>query len=119
MGLHTAKGSVVVAEYTSAQIADHYRGLILSGRLGAGDRLPSVRQTARDLGVAPSTAAKAYRSLESEGIIVTRGASGTRVAEQPSVLPGELLGHLRAAVASAKDADISTEDLLNAVRAIW
>jgi len=108
-----------MADYTAGEIADHYRGLVLSGQLGAGDRLPPVRQTARDLGVSPGTAAKAYRSLESGGVIVTRGAAGTRVAEQPSVLPGELLGHLRAAVAYAKASEIDSSSLLSAVRALW
>ncbi|GAA1151048.1 GntR family transcriptional regulator [Nesterenkonia lutea] len=108
-----------MAEYTAEDIADHYRGLILSGRVGAGDRLPTVRQTARDLGVAVGTAAKAYRSLEAERMIVTRGAAGTRVAEQPSVLPGELLTHVRQAVDRALSSTVSEDDLLNAVRAVW
>lgn len=108
-----------MADYTAHEIAEHYRGLILSGRLGAGDRLPPVRQTARDLGVAPGTAAKAYRTLESAGLIVTRGAAGTRVAEQPSVLPGDVLAHLRAAVACAQAAEVDSNDLLSAVRVLW
>ncbi|MGJ9426700.1 GntR family transcriptional regulator [Nesterenkonia halotolerans] len=108
-----------MAEYTAEDIATHYRGLILAGRVGAGDRLPTVRQTARDLGVAIGTAAKAYRLLESEGLIVTRGAAGTRVAEHPSVLPGELLAHLREAVAHAKSTGISRSELLSALQATW
>lgn len=49
-----------------------FRGLIVSGQLGAGERLPTVRQTASDLGVAPGTAAKAYKLLERDGLVVTR-----------------------------------------------
>lgn len=108
-----------MAEHSAEQIADHFRGLILSGRVGAGERLPTVRQTARDLGVAVATAAKAYRSLESEGVVVTKGAAGTRVADQPSVLTGRVLGHVRDAVAEAKSAGVSQADLLNSVRAVW
>lgn len=108
-----------MAEYSAEQIAAHFRGLILSGRMGAGDRLPTVRQTARDLGVAVATAAKAYRALESSGFVVTKGAAGTRVAAQPSVLPGGVLGHVRDAVAEAQKSGISESDLLNAVQAVW
>lgn len=108
-----------VAEYTAELIADHYRGLILAGRIGAGDRLPTVRQTARDLNVALGTAAKAYKALEVEGFIATRGAAGTRVADRPSVLPGALITKLRAAVTMSKQAGISRSDALHAFQAIW
>ena len=54
------------------QIHDQISGLITTGRLGRGERLPSVRQLAADLAVAPGTVAKAYRSLEADGLLVTR-----------------------------------------------
>lgn len=108
-----------MAEYSAEQIADHFRGLILSGQVGAGDRLPTVRQTARDLGVAAATAAKAYRSLEMDQLVVTKGAAGTRVASQPSVLPGTVLARARDTVAEANSAGVSQAELLNAIRAIW
>ena len=58
-----------------------FRGLIVSGQLGAGERLPTVRQTASDLGIAPGTAAKAYKLLERDGLVVSRTAAGSpRVA---------------------------------------
>ncbi|WP_307225182.1 GntR family transcriptional regulator [Microbacterium arborescens] len=63
------------------------RGLIISGQLGADKRLSTVRQTAADLGVAPGTAAKAYKMLEQEGLVVSRTAAGTRVAKSAAVLP--------------------------------
>lgn len=108
-----------MAEQTADLIADHYRGLILAGRIGAGDRLPTVRQTARDLDVALGTAAKAYKSLEAEGLVTTRGAAGTRVAEQPSVLPGAFIAKLRQTVRAAKTAGVSEQDALRAFEAIW
>lgn len=108
-----------MAEYTAEQIANHYRGLILSGQVGAGDRLPTVRQTARDLGVAVATAAKAYRSLELDHVVVTKGAAGTRVANQSAVLPGAVLKQVRETVAGAKSVGVSQSELLNSVRALW
>jgi len=50
------------------------------GALAAGSRLPTVRQLAADLGVAPGTVARAYRELEAAGAIVTRGRAGSVVA---------------------------------------
>lgn len=108
-----------MAEYSAEQIADHYRGLILSGQVGAGDRLPTVRQTARDLGVAVATAAKAYRALELDHVVVTKGAAGTRVANQSSVLPGTVLEQVRNTIVEAKSAGVSQAELLNAIRAVW
>jgi DNA-binding transcriptional regulator YhcF (GntR family) len=53
--------------------------LIRSGRLGTGQRLPSVRQLAVDLGLAAGTVARAYRELESSGRVETRRGAGTTV----------------------------------------
>src|SRR5699024_8490657 len=50
--------------------------------VGTDERLPSVRQLASDLEVAPGTVAKAYRPLEAEGLVVSRVGSETRVSEQ-------------------------------------
>lgn len=108
-----------MSEGTAEQVAAHFRGLVLAGRIGAGERLPTVRQTARDFGVALGTAARAYRMLEAEGTIVTRGAAGTRVADQPSALPGGVIAKLRAAVEDAKAAGTSEAEVLNALQAIW
>ena len=53
---------------------------ITAGELAAGDRLPTVRALAEELGLAPNTVAKAYRELEASGLIDTRGRSGTFVS---------------------------------------
>lgn len=59
------------------------RGIEL-GRLAAGDRLPSVRELADVLGLAPNTVAKAYRALVAEGYLEPRGRHGTFVAARAS-----------------------------------
>ncbi|MCW2749528.1 MAG: GntR family transcriptional regulator [Aeromicrobium sp.] len=51
-----------------------------SGRLKPGHKLPTVRQLASDLSLATNTVAKAYRALETDGIIETRGRNGTFIA---------------------------------------
>jgi DNA-binding transcriptional regulator YhcF (GntR family) len=59
-----------------SQIIDGIRG----GRLPPGTRLPTVRDLAGQLGMAVNTVARAYRELESAGILETRGRFGTFVA---------------------------------------
>lgn len=49
------------------------------GDLVPGTRLATVRQTAADLGLAVNTVARAYRELEADGVVVTRGRQGTFV----------------------------------------
>src|SRR4051794_28904406 len=58
------------------QIADQAR----SGDLPVGTRLPTVRDLAEQLGVAPGTVARAYKELEADLVIETRGRNGTFIA---------------------------------------
>jgi len=63
-------------EQIRAQIAEQAR----IGTLAAGTRLPTVRGLADELGVAPGTVARAYRALEEDRVIETRGRHGTFVS---------------------------------------
>ncbi|WP_341872792.1 GntR family transcriptional regulator [Pseudoclavibacter terrae] len=104
---------------SAEQIYDYFKGLIVSGRLGAGDKLPTVRQSTIDLEVALGTAAKAYKMLEQEGLVVSRGRAGTRVAESGALLPGDVAAQVRATVASAKRHGVARDDVASALRAYW
>jgi DNA-binding transcriptional MocR family regulator len=66
------------------QIAD----MVRDGLLEAGQKIPSVRELARSLGVSVKTVYNAYESLCAENIIETRGGSGTYVTSQPGVVTG-------------------------------
>lgn len=63
-------------EQVRAQIAGQAR----AGGLPVGRKLPTVRGLAEQLGLAANTVAKAYRALETDGVIETRGRNGTFVA---------------------------------------
>lgn len=63
-------------EQLRGQIAEEAR----AGRLPVGYKLPTVRGLAEQLGLAVNTVAKAYRALETDGVIETRGRHGTYVA---------------------------------------
>ena len=60
---------------------------ITMGVIGPGARLPTVRQLAHDLELAPNTVARSYRALEDAGLIETRGRRGTTVAQVDPVTP--------------------------------
>lgn len=69
------------------QIRTQLAALIGGGHLPEGERLPTVRQLAADLGLAAGTVARAYRELEAASLIHTRRAAGTRVAPPPAHTP--------------------------------
>ncbi len=62
------------------------RRLVATGALPLGSRLPTVRQLAADLALAPGTVGRAFRELENEGVLETRGRHGTHVKSAPRVL---------------------------------
>jgi DNA-binding transcriptional regulator YhcF (GntR family) len=59
------------------------------GRLSAGERLPTVRELAADLGLAVNTVARAYRKLESDGLVAAQGRRGTFVVDLLPISPRE------------------------------
>lgn len=61
------------------QIRAQVAGRVAVGELKPGDRLPTVRALADELGVAVNTVARAYRELEQHGVIETRGRAGSFV----------------------------------------
>jgi DNA-binding transcriptional regulator YhcF (GntR family) len=63
------------------QIAGQLREFVERGDLRPGDPLPTVRQLATDLGVAPNTVARAYTDLQDAGWLTSDGRRGTRVAQ--------------------------------------
>ena len=59
-----------------AQIADNFRTQIAAGILQKDEKLPSVRELASELAINPNTIQRAYRELESQGLIVTVPGKG-------------------------------------------
>jgi len=62
------------------QVYDRLRRSIMEGRLKAGERVPSARALATQLGVSRGTVDLAYAVLSGEGFLVARGARGTFVS---------------------------------------
>jgi len=62
-----------------AQLINQIRDAVRRGELKPGTPLPAIRQLALDLVINPNTVAKAYRLLERDNIIETRGRHGSFV----------------------------------------
>src|SRR5271166_3367483 len=63
------------------QIADRMKFAVAAGVLRPGDLVPSVRELSKQLVVNPNTVARAYRELQSEGLIETVRGMGLQVAD--------------------------------------
>jgi len=68
------------------QLVSQIKYLVSSGRLTPGEQLPPVRKLAEQLVVNPNTVARAYRELESEGVVTCRRGAGVFVADGVSPL---------------------------------
>ena len=64
------------------QLAWHLKARIVQGELGAGERLPSVREMAADTGVNANTVRAVYARLEAEGLLDTHHGRGTFVTPE-------------------------------------
>ncbi|NEB02169.1 GntR family transcriptional regulator [Streptomyces sp. SID13726] len=90
--------------------------LARTGVLPVGYRLPTVRGLAESLGLAANTVAKAYRALEGDGVIETRGRNGTFVAAAGSAAERELAAAAQTYVERARRLGLTESDALAAVR---
>ncbi len=63
------------------QIADQIRERVLDGDWRAGERIPSIRELAVELGVNPNTVTKSYQRLMERGIISSRRGLGYFVSD--------------------------------------
>lgn len=84
------------------QITDQIRYQIAGGILRPGDRLPSVRELARQLPANQNTVLKAYDLLERDGLIDRRQGDGTFVqASAPTLKKAERVRQVSAILAQA------------------
>jgi DNA-binding transcriptional regulator YhcF (GntR family) len=101
-------------EQVRRQIADG----AASGTLAAGHKLPTVRQLATDLGLAANTVAKAYRALESDGVIETHGRRGTFVASH-KLTDAEAAAGAQTYARLARTQGLSLDEAIRLVERSW
>ena len=88
------------------------------GQLTSGTQLPSVRELAIELEVAPNTVARAYQELQGGGLLVTQPGRGTFVSmliegESPTTVTGSALQNiLQPAIASAQAIGFSRSEIM-------
>jgi len=73
--------AAAVVDRSPKGIAAAVHRLIRAGRLSTGDRLPTVRDLAKDLNVSPATVSEAWQALAAVGAIQARGRAGTFVRD--------------------------------------
>lgn len=106
-----------------AQLDRALRAAIATGRLSAGDQLPTVRQLAVELSVNANTVARVYAELERAGILETRRGVGTFViatpaqAHPPKQHERRLRTFITRLLADASTAGFTLDDLLEGLQA--
>jgi GntR family transcriptional regulator len=98
------------------QVRAQVEAQIRSGRLVPGDRLPTVRALAADLGLAANTVARAFKELEAAGLVETRGRAGTVVASGEHAAEAALAVLAERFVAAARTAGVADSAAVEIVR---
>lgn len=96
------------------QLVEHLKHSIATGAIRAGEQLPSVRKMAEDLLINPNTVVRAYRDLESEGIVELRHGSGVFIRESVSArtdLMKKAEPVIRSAVDRLEALDLDEDDI--------
>ncbi len=111
MFLRVEKGSAVPI---SRQIAQQISALCAAGSLSQGDRLPSVRELARELAVNQNTILRVYERLCGDGLLEMRQGQGTFVAAtaKSNAKPGQrarLIEELRQLARQGMSLGLSSE----------
>ena len=99
------------------EVADRYERYIKLGVLSEGDKLPSVRAVAEDMGVNPNTVQKAYSRLEELGLVVTVPKKGVFVSvdtKKPQPDP-----HALNNVLALKASGVTEQELLQIISEVY
>jgi DNA-binding transcriptional regulator YhcF (GntR family) len=69
-------------EPISRQVSSQIKLMVVSGELKPGERMPSIRELARNLKINPTTASRIYNELAHEGVLVLRRGQGAFISEE-------------------------------------
>ncbi|NQT16111.1 MAG: GntR family transcriptional regulator [Planctomycetes bacterium] len=103
------------------QIVNQVKYLVACRRLGPNEELPPIRVLAEQLLVNPNTVARAYRELETAGVVVKRRTAGTYVSDAGSPLESRqklkiLTDRVDVLLAEARQMDVPVDEILDLVR---
>ena len=102
------------------QIVNQVKYLVASGRLAPGEEMPPIRVLAERLVVNPNTVARAYRELESAGVVEKRRTAGTYVSDAGSPLARRerlkiIAERVDALLAEARQLGIGVDELVELI----
>ena len=103
------------------QIEQQIKEQILAGAIPPDEQLPSIRQLAKDLKISVITTTRAYNDLSEEGFIISVAGKGYFVAPRDNELMRERMLYemeqgLEQAVTSGRNAGLSDEEIINALK---
>jgi GntR family transcriptional regulator len=103
------------------QIVNQVKYLVAAGRLEPGAEMPPIRVLAEKLLVNPNTVARAYRELETAGVVVKRRTAGTFVSDVGSPLAKRektriVAARIDALLAEARQMNFSLDEIIDLVR---
>ena len=106
------------------QLKEQIKDKIISGELGPGYDLPSMRDLAKELKISLITTKRAYQDLESEGFIITAVGKGSFVSSNDLRLLSEyklkeMEENLRSAVKQAKLCKVALEEMQDILSMIY
>lgn len=95
---------------------------ISSGELKAGEKLPTVRDLALEMGINTMTVSKAYQLLKTEGYIMTDRKNGARVRNEikkEAYISDSNKSELKRIVSEARISGVDKQELIDLVEAFW
>lgn len=104
------------------QLYEKISAMITSGVLPPGERMPTVRETARSLGINPNTVQRAYTRLEQDGFIYTVPAKGSYVSDNKSASDAMLrrtAEELKNCMMTAKNAGMEKQAAITLLDSVW
>lgn len=99
------------------QVYDGFRTAIVEGRLRSGQRIPSTRVLAFELGISRFPVLTAYSQLLAEGYFESRVGSGTAVSR--SLPNGFLANHARTSASKAREDTNRVPNLNRSLKPLW
>lgn len=80
------------SEPLTQQVVLQIKRLVVTKALRPGEKLPSVRQLAKDLKLNPTTTSRVFSQLAKEGVVIQRPGMGVFIAEGPCPFSAEYIG---------------------------
>ena len=105
------------------QISLYVKQQILLKNAANGDELPSRRELAMQLNINPNTVQKAYKLMEEQGFVITRGNQGSYIYTNESIyskIETELTRDMVADfIKSAKEINLSFKRVIDLISELW